>query len=140
MVEHANPELVFSPVAHPNGAWGLRTVFAVVENMDEAFARYQRLPGTKKKSFLVGRSILMRDQQFVVVESKGFNALFPGATAPAPPALGGFTLAVNDIAVTRGVLEAAGVPFHFWGDKGIWVGPDYTAGAVLVFVEEKPEG
>ena len=139
VVEHITPELVFGNDAHPNGAWGLRTVFAVVESMDEAFTRYQRLPGTKKKSFLVGRAILMRDQQFVVVEPKGFNALFPGATAPTAPALGGFTLAVADIAVTRGVLEAAGVPFHFWGDKGIWVGPEFTGGAVLVFVEERRE-
>jgi hypothetical protein len=138
-VEHANPELVYGDVPHPNGAWGLRTVFAVVENMDEAFARYQRLPGTKKKSFLVGRAILMRDQQFVVVEPKGFGALFPGATAPAAPALGGFTVAVEDIATTRGVLEAAEVPFHFWGDKGVWIGPEHTCGAVLVFVEEKRE-
>jgi hypothetical protein len=140
VVEHLTPELVFvrSLTDHANGARAVRTVFAIVRDMDEAFARYHRLPGTKKKSIAVGRAILMRDQQFVVLEPAGFAALFPGAKAPAAPALGGFTLAVDDIAVTRAVLEKAGVPFHYWGDTGLWVPPEHAGGAVVVFAEERP--
>src|SRR5690606_16007836 len=68
--QHETPDLVFDSrlTTHANGAMGIRSVFAIVENMDEAFARYQRLPGTKRKSFAVGRTIIMNQQQFVVVE------------------------------------------------------------------------
>jgi hypothetical protein len=140
VVEHLTPELVFVPdlTSHANGAWTIRTVFAVVGDSDEAFARYQRLPGTRRRSFAVGRAIMMCDQQFVVLEPKGFSALFPGATPPGAPCLAGYGLAVRDIAVTREVLSAAGVAFHPWGDRGLWVEAADAAGAVLVFSEESP--
>jgi hypothetical protein len=138
VVQHLTPELVFLPTMtdHANTARAVRGVFAIVPDMEAAFARYQRLPGTRKKSFAVGRTIIMRDQQFVVVEPPGFAALFPGAKPPSAPCFGAYSLGVSDIAATRQVLENAGVPFQFWGDKGVWVAPEYAAGVVLVFVQE----
>ncbi|TAL01675.1 MAG: VOC family protein [Rhodospirillaceae bacterium] len=138
VVQHETPELVFDPrlTTHANGALGIRSVFAVVDNMDEAFARYQRLPGTKRRSFAIGRTIIMNQQQFVVVERSGFAAMFPGLDVPPAPHLGGFALAVADIAATRSVLAKAGVYFMNWGEQGLWIPPEDTGGTVLAFVDQ----
>jgi hypothetical protein len=136
--QHETPELVFDArlTTHANGAMGIRGVFAVVENMDEAFARYQRLPGTRRRSFAVGRTILMNQQQFVVVERSGLSAMFPGLDVPPAPHLGGYALTVADIAATRAMLTKAGIYFRNWGEKGIWVPPEDTGGTVLAFVDQ----
>jgi len=136
--QHETPELVFDErlTTHANGAIGIRGVFAVVENMDEAFSRYQRLPGTRRRSFAVGRTIIMNQQQFVVVERSGLSAMFPGLDVAAAPHLGGYALNVADIAATRSTLAKAGVYFKNWGEKGIWVPPEDAGGAVLAFVDQ----
>jgi len=138
VVYHENPELVFDPrlTTHANGALGIRSVFAVVENMDDAFGRYQRLPGTKRKSFALGRTIVMNQQQFIVVERSGFAAMFAGLDIPPAPHLGGYALTVADIDATRSFLAKEGVYFKNWGDKGIWIPPEDTGGAVLVLIDQ----
>lgn len=137
-VQHDTPELVYSPrlTAHANGALGIRSVFAVVENMDEAFSRYHRLPGTTRRSFAVGRTIIMNEQQIVVVERGGFSAMFPGLDVGQPPHIGGFALTVADLAATRALFAKQGIHFKTWGDKGIWVPPEHTGGAVVAFVDQ----
>jgi len=70
------------------------------------------------------------------VERSGFAAMFPGLEVPPAPHLGGFALAVADIAATRAVLTKAGVYFKNWGEKGIWIPPEDTGGAVLAFVDQ----
>jgi catechol 2,3-dioxygenase-like lactoylglutathione lyase family enzyme len=138
IMHHDTPDIMYDPrrTTHANGALGLRSVFAVVENMDEAFGRYQRLPGTKRRSFAVGRTILLNQQQFVVVERGGFSAMFPGLDIPPAPHLGGYAVAVADIAATRALFAKTGIYFKNWGDKGIWVPPEDTGGAVLAFVDQ----
>jgi hypothetical protein len=138
VMQHDTPEVVFDPrlTHHANGANGIRSVFAVVDNMDEAFARYKRLPGTKHRSFAIGRTILMNQQQFVVMERRGFGAMFPGLDIPAEPHLGGYALTVADIDYTRTFLTKAGVYFRNWGEQGIWIPPEDAGGAVLALVDQ----
>jgi catechol 2,3-dioxygenase-like lactoylglutathione lyase family enzyme len=139
VVEHLTPELVFleAMTDHPNGAIGLRGVGAVVTDMEEAFARYERLPGAERKSFAMGRSIVLRNQRITVVEAKGFRALFPGANLPEPPCFASYTVRVKDIGLTRAWLNANDVPYQVWGADGLWVKPEYACGAVLVFVDQR---
>jgi len=139
VVQHETPELVFDPrlTAHANGATGIRSVFAVVQNMDDAFGRYQRLPRTTRRSFAIGRTIIMNQQEFVVVEKTGFAAMFPGLDIPPPPHLGGFALTVTDIAATRSMLTKAGIYFQNWGENGVWVPPEDAGGTVLAFVDQR---
>jgi hypothetical protein len=138
VIQYDAPDVMFDPrlTSHANGAVGIRSVFAVVENMDEAFGRYQRLPGTKRRSFAVGRTIVLNQQQFVVVERSGFNAMFPGLDVPPPPHLGGFAVAVTDIGATRSLFATTGISFKNWGDQGIWVSPEDTGGTVVAFVDQ----
>lgn len=138
VIQHDTPELIFDPrlTSHANGAMGVRSVFAVVDNMDEAFGRYHRLPGATRRSFAVGRTIIMNQQQFVVVERGGFTAMFPGLDVAQRPHIGGFAVTVADIALTRALFAKKGVYFRNWSDKGIWVPPEDTGGAVLAFVDQ----
>jgi hypothetical protein len=138
VIQHDTPELVYDPrlTSHANGALGIRSVFTVVENMDEAFGRYHRLPGTKRRSFAVGRTIIMNEQQIVVVERGGLTAMFPGLDVGQPPHIGGFALTVADLAATRALFAKQGIYFKNWGDKGIWVPPEDTGGAVVAFVDQ----
>ena len=142
VVQHLTPDMVFVPTLthHANGARGIRSVFVVVDDMEAAFTRYRLLPGTQRRSFAVGRSIVMKHQQLIVVDTKGFGALFTGLKPMVAPALGGVSLTVADISVTRRVLGDAGVPFQVWGEKSLWVAPDHAGGAVLVFVDESAPG
>ncbi|MCB2107378.1 MAG: hypothetical protein KDE14_06730 [Rhodobacteraceae bacterium] len=137
VVQHLTPELVFleKMMNHPNGAIDLVGVGAVVPDLEEAFARYQRLPGAERKSFIMGRSIVFKDQRIIVIDAKGFRALFPDAHCPEPPCFASYSIRVKDIAATRALLAKNGVPFHVWGADGIWVQPEYACGAVMVFVD-----
>jgi len=137
-VQHLTPELAFPPSMpdHPNGAVGLRSVTMVVTDMDEAFARYNRLPGTVKRSFAIGRIIALKDQRLVVLEPKGLSALYPGAAQYKPPYLAAYAIAVKDIAATKDYLTQAGIPFNIWGTEGVWVDPAHTGGAILAFIDK----
>jgi catechol 2,3-dioxygenase-like lactoylglutathione lyase family enzyme len=138
VVEHLTPELVFIPsmTAHANGATGLRGVGALVNDLDEAVARYERLPGAKLKPVALGRYIILKNQRFVAMTPKGLVALAPGATLPPPPCFAAFAIKVKNIADTRQFLAERKVPFHVAGDLSIWLKPEQACGAVLLFVDE----
>lgn len=139
VVEHLTPELVFidGMTHHANGAIGLRAIGVVVDDIDDAFARYERLPGAERRSFAMGRAIVFKNQRITVVEPRSFRALFPGATLPRPPCVGSYAIHVQDIGITKACLSKAGVPFNVWGTDGIWVAPEYACGAVLMFIDRR---
>lgn len=139
VVQHLTPELVFigGMNTHANGATGLRAVGAVVDNLDEAFERYQRVAGAERRSFAMGRAVVFKNQRLTVVEPRGFRALFPGAPHPTPPCYGYYAVHVRDIGATKAYLTSAGVPFNVWGADGVWVDPDFACGAVLMFIDRK---
>jgi hypothetical protein len=141
VVQHLTPELVFidSMTNHANGALGLRGVGVVANDLDAAFARYERLPGAERRSFAIGRAIVFKNQRMTVMQPKGFRALFPGATPPEPPAIAYHAVTVHDIGATKACLARAGVPFQPWGTDGIWVSPELACGSTLVFVDKKVE-
>ncbi|MDX2144847.1 MAG: VOC family protein [Rhodospirillaceae bacterium] len=137
VVQHLTPELVFIPsmTSHANGASGLRGVGALVDDLDEAVARYERLPGAKLKPFAFGRFIILKNQRFVAMTPKGLKALAPGAHCPPPPCFAAFAIKVKDIAATRAFLTSRHVPFQSAGEKSIWLKPEQACGALLLFVD-----
>lgn len=138
VVEHKTPELVFIPAmtGHANGATGLRGVGALVNSLDDAVSRYERLPGAKVRSFAMGRFITLKDQRFVAMTPKGMAALTPGAALPPPPCFAAFAIKVRDIAATRKFLTDQGVAFQVAGEKSVWLHPAQACGAVLLFIDE----
>jgi catechol 2,3-dioxygenase-like lactoylglutathione lyase family enzyme len=138
IVEHQTPELVFikSMMAHDNGATGLRGVGALVDDLDEAVSRYQRLPGAEVKPFALGRYIVLKTQRFVAMTPRGMGALCPGAQLPSPPCFAAFAIRVKNIANTCAFLTQRGVPFQVAGEQSIWLKPEQACGAVLLFIDE----
>jgi catechol 2,3-dioxygenase-like lactoylglutathione lyase family enzyme len=138
VVEHQTPELVFiaAMTHHGNGATGLRGVGALVNDLDDAVARYQRLPGATVKSFPMGRFITLKTQRFVAMTSAGMQALCPGAKLPPAPCFATFAVKVTDIAATRAFFERTGVPFQVSGEQSIWLKPEQACGAVLLFIDQ----
>ncbi|MBL8644469.1 MAG: VOC family protein [Rhodospirillaceae bacterium] len=138
VVEHQTPELVFikSMMGHENGATGLRGVGALVDDLDEAAGRYQRLPGADVVPFALGRFVVLKDQRFVAMKPGGMAALCPGVKLPAPPCFAAFAVQVKNVAETRATLTKKGVPFQVAGEQSIWVKPEHACGAVLLFLDE----
>jgi catechol 2,3-dioxygenase-like lactoylglutathione lyase family enzyme len=138
VVEHRTPELVFIPAMsnHDNGASGLRGVGALVDNLDEAVGRYERLPGASVRSFPMGRFIKLKNQRFVAMTPKGVSGMFPGAKLPPPPCFATFGIKVRSIAETRAFLTARNIAFQASGEKSVWLRPDQACGAMLLFIDE----
>jgi catechol 2,3-dioxygenase-like lactoylglutathione lyase family enzyme len=138
VVEHKTPELVFIPAMmhHANGATGLRGVGALVNDLDDAVARYERLPGATVRSFPLGRIVILKNQRFVAMTKKGLSGLAPGANAPSAPCFAVFSIKVKDIAATQKFLTDKGIAFQVAGEKSIWLKPEQACGAVLLFVDE----
>ena len=138
VVEHQTPELVFIPTMtnHANGASGLRGVGALVNDIDDAVARYKRLPGATVRSFPMGHFITLKQQRFVAMTPKGMTAICPGAKLPAPPCFASFAIKVKDITATRAFLTSKHIPFQVSGEKSVWLKPEQACGAVLLFVDE----
>jgi len=138
VVEHQTPELVFIPAmtSHANGATGLRGVGALVTDLNDAVARYERLPGAVVRSFPMGRFIVLKSQRFVAMTPTGFAALTPGAKAPPPPCFAAFAIKVKDITATRKFLADNSIPFQIGGEKSVWLHPAQACGAMLLFVDE----
>jgi hypothetical protein len=141
VVQHLTPELVFADglTGHANGATGLRGVGALVNDLNDAFARYERLPGAEGRSFAMGRAIVFKNQRVTVMLLKSFRGLFPDAAHPDPPCFAYHAVRVADIGVTRAYLTKARLPFRPWGADGVWVGPEHACGSTLVFVDQKVE-
>ncbi len=138
VVEHQTPELVFidAMTKHENGATGLRGVGALVNDLDEAVSRYERLPGAEVKSFALGRYVVLKTQRFVALTPKGMNALTPGAKLPAPPCFAAFAIRVKNISETCAFLTGRNVPFQVAGEQSVWLKPEQACGAVLLLIDE----
>lgn len=140
VVEHQTPELIFVPrlTDHANGATGLLGISVLVDNLEEAVARYRRLPGANVKPFPFGRYIMLKNQRFIVLTAKGFSAVCPGAKLPSTPCFAGLAVYVKDIAATRDYMTANGVTFQITDDRSIWIKPEFGCGAIVMFVEPTP--
>jgi len=139
VVEHLTPELAFIPsmTRHDNGATGLRGVGAVVDDIDDAVERYQRLPGANVRPFPMGRFIILKNQRFVAMTPKGIAALCPGAKIPPPPCFAAFAVRVKNIDATRDFLADNKIPFQVAGELSVWLKPERACGAILLFIDER---
>ena len=138
VVEHKTPEMVFLPkmTNHANGATGLRGIGALVSDLDEAVARYERLPGARVQSFPMGRFIILKNQRFVAMTPKGLAALAAGVQTPPPPCFVAFAIRVKNIGATRDFLVKKSIPFQVGGENSVWLKPEQACGAILIFVDE----
>ncbi|MBL8631226.1 MAG: VOC family protein [Rhodospirillaceae bacterium] len=139
VVEHQTPELVFieSLTHHPNGALALRGVCALVDDLNDAVSRYQRLPGANIEPFALGRYVVLKNQRFIAMTPKGMAAMCPGAKLPAPPCFAGFAVHVRSIAETCNYLAQKGIAYQPASELSVWLKPELACGAVLLLIDQQ---
>jgi hypothetical protein len=144
LLEHLTPELIRRPdwLSHANGARGVASMTAVVEDLEAAAAAHARL---------FGAEAVRRDGRRLVIEAEGnttirvveppeLETLSAGVAvdgAIEPPGLVSLTVAVDDADETARHLAAEGVDFARVGEATIRVAPGETCGVLLDF-EARP--
>lgn len=109
---HHTPDLVWQPgqTAQPNGVEALTGVVWVVDDLDEALARYSRF--VRKPSLRSSPDtgvVRLERGQLIFATRKGADALLPGLAIPTVPFGAAVSLRVGSLAKTAAVLAANGV-------------------------------
>lgn len=134
--QHLTPEMVWQQpwLRHPNGAQRLTRVVAIVEDLEAPaeigrawFGDAQIRRGTASVTMNAG------DFQLELLHPEMAQTRYKGALAPNFLGPAGFTIAVEDLAACRQLLEAAGVAV-MEGATTLVVPPSEANGVVLEFV------
>jgi hypothetical protein len=142
MLQHMTPELIRRPdwLHHANGARGVASMTAVVEDLEAAAVAHARL---------FGAEAIRRDGPCLVIEAQGnssirvvepseFEKLSPGLSVDKTvevPGLVSVTLTVDDVDATARHFAARQIDFEPTGDTGIRVAPEEACGVNLIFEE-----
>jgi Glyoxalase-like domain len=131
-VRHLTPELVFQPEVqqHPNGAQSLAGVYVLAASAPELARRYAAITGTQASD----GELALPGGWVRVLESRAFEARFPGAGLTSAPGLAGYAVRVEDPAAALAQLGRSGVVPGGRTAAGFWVRPRDAAGCVLEFV------
>ncbi len=113
---HHTPEHLWQTryLGHPNTAEDLAEVWIVVEDLDEAAARYSAYLGLPADRAGPGAAAIRLSRGGVsLFTAEGFRERLPGAEVPALPFIAGYGLAATEPARARALAEAApGVVVH----------------------------
>jgi hypothetical protein len=137
-IEHVTPDVLWQPhlLDHPNGAVKLAEVALCVPDKGDTCARFSKLLGREPKDLNPEFSAYEMERGRVYVLSEtGMASWAPGVTAPALPYVAGFGVEVTDLAATRAYLDGKGVTVHDHPYPAIWVGPEFTNGPVVSFIQ-----
>lgn len=142
MLQHLTPELIRRPewLIHANGARGVSSMTAVVEDLEEAAAAHARLFGAEAVR-RDGPCLVIeteRNTTIRVVEPSDLGSLSTSFAADGTmevPGLVSLTVAVDDVGETARHLAAGGIDFAKVGDTTIRVAPGETCGVILDFEE-----
>jgi hypothetical protein len=137
-IEHVTPDVIWQPhlMDHPNGAVKLAEVALCVPDRADTCARFNKLLGRAPKDLNPEFSAYeMERGRVYVLSEKGMQSWAPGVTPPASPYVAGFGFEVTDLAATKTFLEGQGVTYQDHPYPAIWVGPEYTKGPVVSFIQ-----
>ncbi len=137
VAQHLTRKYVHQPryLSHPNGARAIAAVLIVAAD-DEADAiidRYTRILGVPVVRKGARTVLEMSSGQLEIVRASQAETVLPGEPAPASSYLAAMTIAVDDLAVARGIIENSGVPLR-QTDEGFFVSAREAYGAGLFFV------
>jgi len=133
--QHHTEELVWQRrwLEHPNGAVGLRSVFVVVADLDEAADRYRRFTGIAGASASGVRRFATHRGDVELYTPAAIEARF-GLHAPTLPWIAGCALASADLARTQRIVADGGSIVRRRGSGELIVTAPPAIGGVLVFV------
>jgi hypothetical protein len=142
MLQHMTPELIRRPdwLNHANGARGVASMTAVVEDLEAAAVAHARL---------FGAEAIRRDGPCLVIEGHGNAAIrvveplgleklslgLAAGGAAEVPGLVSITLAVDDVETTARHFSAGRIDFKRAGEASIRVAAEAACGVNLLFEE-----
>jgi catechol 2,3-dioxygenase-like lactoylglutathione lyase family enzyme len=131
-VRHRTPELLFQPEVqqHPNGAQALAGVYVLASSATALARRYAAITGTPAND----GELALPGGWVRVLDSRAFEARFPGAGLTSVPGLAGFAVRVEDPGAALQRLARSGVVPGGRTAAGFWIRPQDAAGCVLEFV------
>lgn len=118
-VVHHTPDLLWQRrwMEHANGARALREVTVVVDDPDEAAARFGRFTEREAKEIAGGSSLRLDRGAVTLVTPTHCRQRFPAIEVPALPWIAGYTLEVDDLDATRSFLNLRSVALEDRGDR-----------------------
>ncbi|MFE9100666.1 VOC family protein [Actinomadura geliboluensis] len=136
IAQHLTREYVHQPrhLRHPNGARALEAVLIVVDDgeADAVTARYARILRTEPRTRGPRTVLDLAAGRLELVRASRAEEVLPGEPAPAKSYLAAMTVAVDDVAAARAIVEAGGTATRA-ADGGFTVSARDAHGAALLF-------
>jgi hypothetical protein len=136
IAQHLTRRYVHQPryLHHPNGARALEAVLIVVDDADaEAVtARYARILQAAPRQQGPGTVLDLAARRLEIVRASDAEEVLPGEPAPAASYLAAMTIAVDDVAAARTIVEGGGTATRTV-DDGFFVSARDAHGAALFF-------
>ncbi|GAA1553400.1 VOC family protein [Actinomadura kijaniata] len=136
VAQHLTRQYVHQPryLDHPNGARALEAVLIVVDDpmFEDAVARYATILSTGPRRQGPLTVLDTAAARLEIVRSGDAEGVLPGEPAPAPSRLAAMTIAVEDVAAARTIVEGGGTATRPT-DDGFFVSARDAYGAGLFF-------
>jgi catechol 2,3-dioxygenase-like lactoylglutathione lyase family enzyme len=137
-IEHLTRDVLWQPhlMAHANSAIGLAEIGLCVADVEATSERLGRLLGLTPKDAMPGvaQLTLQRGKVYVMNET-GMQSWIPGITPPCLPYVATIGFSVRDLDAARKHLADNGVAYAEHSYPAIWIGPQYTHGPVISFIQ-----
>lgn len=111
ILTHRTEAMVWQPrwLSHPNGAVALTSITIVVADVDEAAGRFARFTGREAMPSPLGQTIELDRGRVQLMTAEAFTRTLPDVPIPSLPFIGAYAIRVASLAVTRDMLERAGL-------------------------------
>ena len=116
-----------------NRADRLTDLLICVEDVEEAYARYERFFGKSAVTMVQLRTLDLDRGQFHFLTAETANERMPGFVPPALPCTAGQGLGTRDLNATKAYFRDARIEPVCESDKFFCIGPDNVLGAYLLF-------
>lgn len=138
VIEHQTPEVIWQDtlMVQPNGAKALSELLFCASPEDGTTDRLKGISGADV-SRQDDREILSLGGggRLSITDAAGFAARYPGAPTPAQPAVAAAVIEVESLQNVADILARENVPANGSVGTSLWVGPEWTNGAVMEFIE-----
>ena len=137
-IEHLTRDVLWQPhlMTHANTAIGLAEIGLCVSNVDAASERLGRLLDLTPKDAMPGVvQFTLRRGKVYVMNKAGMQSWTPGVAPPCLPYVATIGFAVRDLDAARKHLADNSVSYTEHPYPAIWVGPQFTHGPVISFIQ-----
>lgn len=133
--QHHTPDVLWQPdlLDHPNGVTGLAGVTLVAGDTVTTARRIAAVCGVAGTETDDGHRFALARGTIDVVSVDGLGAHFAGTVPPVLPWIAAVTFTVSDLQKVETLASDQGMDLVATSNGGVWIKPEDTDGAVLVF-------